>query len=117
MKFRQFLLCCDVCITAIVVSLGLLALYIHPTKNGLPITLRSPGRMDYSMSMNKITKYRSSTCFPGTRYKWLFLCTHQTYHSMMNRHYFFQYYAAQRHPNIDPTLWGIGFLGQYILLC
>ena len=111
MQLEQCLLRCVVCVCVVIIFLTYFVLYMHPAKIGYPITLDVPRRIDYTMSMDKITKYRLSTYLSGVRYKWLFLTTYQMYRSMMHRHYFSQYYAAKRHSSIDPTLWGTGFPG------
>ena len=68
-------------------------------------------QIDYEISMEKIKQYRISTYPNNTRYRWLFLTNFRTYSILMDRHYFAQYYAALRHPNIEPVLWGRDFPG------
>lgn len=68
-------------------------------------------RIDYINSMENLAKYRSSI-YPSTmKYNWLFLSSYSMYATMMDRHFYSQYYAAKRHPNINPILWGIDFSG------
>ena len=74
-------------------------------------TWRSPKQMHYNLSMESISNYRLRTYGPNTTYRWLFLSTLRVYRVFMDRHYFAQYYAAQRHPNIEAILWGRGFPG------
>ncbi len=71
-------------------------------------------QIDYKMSMQRITQYRLSAYPSNTKYRWLFLTSFRIYRIMMDRHYFAQYYAAKRHPNIDPTLWGRDFPGRSV---
>ena len=73
----------------------------------------APRRIDYQISMERIAQIRSSTYSSMAEYKWLFLSSYQLYTTMMDRNFFAQYDAAKRHPNIDATLWGIGFDGQF----
>lgn len=68
-------------------------------------------QLEYNISMEQIAKLRSSI-YPSTaEYKWLFLSSYHAYTTMMDRNFFAQYYAAKRHSNIKPILWGIGFYG------
>lgn len=68
-------------------------------------------RINYINSMENLAKLRSSI-YPSTmKYNWLFLSSYSMYATMMDRHFYSQYYAAKRHPNINPILWGIGFSG------
>jgi hypothetical protein len=66
-------------------------------------------QVDYKLSLKAIANYRSLTYEIHQSYKWLFLCSFNSYRSMMDRNYFSQYYVAQRRPNINATLWGYGF--------
>ena len=66
-------------------------------------------QIDYEISMEKIKQYRMSIYSNNTKYRWLFLTNFRTYNILMDRHYFAQYYAALRHPNIEPVLWGRDF--------
>ena len=70
-----------------------------------------PLQIKYMKSMQRIANFRLSTYTASQRYKWMFLSSLRTYKGMMDRHYFAQFYAAQRHPNIEAILWGDGFPG------
>jgi hypothetical protein len=66
---------------------------------------------DYDSAVQSITQYRSRTYPSNMTSKWLFLTSLNGYRTAMDRHYYLQYYAAQRHPNINATIWGYGFPG------
>jgi hypothetical protein len=72
---------------------------------------RSSKKIHYHRSLQGISNYRLKTYGSNTTYRWLFLSTFRVYRVMMDRHYFAQYYAAKRHPNIQATLWGRDFPG------
>ena len=80
---------------------------------------RVPKQIHYNLSLQRISNYRLTTFGSNTTYRWLFLSAFDVYRTMMDRHYFAQYYAAGRHPNIQATLWGRGFPGwiQATLSC
>lgn len=70
----------------------------------------------WSISMERISRIWSSV-YPSTaEYKWLLLTSYRTYTTIMHRNFFAQYDAAKRHPNINATLCGVGFDGQFFTI-
>ena len=67
---------------------------------------------EYKLAMDMIAQYRTRTYPTNLKSKWLFLTSHTAYRTAMDRHYYLQYYAARRHPNINATMWGYGFPGR-----
>ncbi|CAF1566574.1 unnamed protein product [Didymodactylos carnosus] len=65
----------------------------------------------YDMAMKQQSMQRAEWYGSDFKFKWLFSTSFKSYNIMMDRHFYFQYYAALRHPNVEAILWGRGFKG------